>query len=84
MELLILILATITLSAGLFLRFTSLKHRTDFGRTVKWYHVRYWFAPWATVLILNERGMKLHATSTALIITGVALYLFTNGLPALL
>ncbi len=84
MEIVVLSLSVIALISGLYLRFTSLKHRTEFGRSVRWYHVRYWFAPWATAAILNERGLKLHATSTALIMTGVALYLIASGMPALL
>lgn len=84
MELVILCLSGVSVVSGLYLRLRSLRYRTEFGRTVRWYHVRYWFAPWTTVLILNEHGMKLHATSTALIVTGAALYLLASGMPALL
>jgi hypothetical protein len=74
------IVAFLLLLIGLILRVVVLRYRTEWGRTVKWYEVKYWFMPWKAVDYLTPTGMKMFTTSTACIFIGIALALLAGGI----
>ncbi len=84
MEAVVLIAGLISFCAGFFLRFKSRRHRTEAGRSIRWYQVKYWFQPGRAVETLTTRGMKLHLTSLVLILLAVVLLVIVTGLPPLL
>ncbi len=74
------IMAFLLLLIGLILRVAMLRYRTEWGRTVKWYQVQYWFIPWRTVDYLTPTAMKLFTTSTACIFVAIAIALLAGGI----
>lgn len=69
----LLVLSAVLLLGGLVLRLLATRHRTALGKSLAWYDVRYWFAPWRNQALLTDKGMQLHSTSLALLMAGVAL-----------
>ncbi|MFQ5499275.1 MAG: hypothetical protein ACE5FH_06355, partial [Candidatus Zixiibacteriota bacterium] len=74
MEVLISIIGAVSTIAGMVLRRMALRYRTELGMTIRWYHVKYWFMPWAITDLLTPKGIRCHVTSVALIMAGLALY----------
>ncbi len=78
MAITLLIVGLISLLTGLVLRITARRYRTELGRSIHWYDVRFWFTPWRATDVLTTQGIRLHVTSTALIVGGAALYLIVH------
>jgi len=78
MHRIILLIACLSLISGLWLRYKARNSLTEFGKSVHWYDVKYWIAPWKAVDIYSKQGLRLHLTSVSLIVTGAILYLSTS------
>ncbi|MFZ1683898.1 MAG: hypothetical protein WAU88_07160 [Candidatus Zixiibacteriota bacterium] len=74
------VLALLLLVVGITLRFVMRKYRTEWGKTIHWYQVQYWFMPWKTVDYLTPKGMKIFTTSTACICAGIAFVIIASRL----
>jgi len=75
----LLAVAGLSLLGGVILRIMTRKHLTEFGQSVHWYDVKYWFAPWKAVDAFTRQGLRLHMTSVALIVLGALVYLIAGG-----
>jgi hypothetical protein len=80
MKLAILLSGRVSLALGLILRIMSKQHRAEALKWVRWYHVHYWFMPWKATDLLTSKGLRLHHTSLALIMLGLACYFVVAGL----
>ena len=70
--------AMVTLIPGLVLRLMLHRHQTEFGHSLRWNNLAYWFTPpWKASTVLTPRGVSLFWMSTVLILLGVGLYLAT-------
>ncbi len=83
MQVALLVLSGMLLLSGLALRLITGRHKSELGRSVRWYEVKYWFVPWRAVDLLSEKGLRLHVTSVALLCSGLVLYLLASGISLL-
>ncbi len=74
------ILCVCSLGAGVLMRLVANRQRTELGREIHWYHVRYWFRPDLNDLILTTRGRRFHAWSQMFLMIGLALYAIAFGI----
>jgi hypothetical protein len=72
------IAAVVTLYVGITRWFVMRKYRTEWGKTIRWYQVQYWFMPWKTVDYLTPKGMKIFTTSSACIFAGIAFVIIAS------
>ena len=73
----LLVIALLSLLTGLGLQTMTFRHRTEFGKTLRWFDVRYWLKG-NTLEVLTPRGRTLHWTGYALIVLGIALDFITG------
>lgn len=71
----LLVVAMATLIPGLALRLMLRRYQTEYGRSLNWLNLNYWFTPpWKASTILTSRGVSMFWISTTLIYIGLIAY----------